>query len=117
METTMRRHVIEFHDVNRPLFEAIRTGTKRVETRAATEKYTAVRAGDEVLFVCGGETCLKTVVTAKRFRTVDELLGVYPPSAIAPWLSSVEDVRALYQTFPGYAAKLERHGVVAFELQ
>lgn len=52
---------LKFRAVNRDIFEAIRTGAKKVETRAATEKFRDIRKGDAVALVCGGNRMEKRV--------------------------------------------------------
>jgi len=39
---------LRFRQVNKDIFEAIKSGEKKIETRAATEKFRGVSAGDIV---------------------------------------------------------------------
>ncbi|MBI5913245.1 hypothetical protein HY839_02260 [Candidatus Azambacteria bacterium] len=48
MERTIR---LKFRAKNRDIFEAIRDGRKKVETRAATEKFRDIKSGDTVTLV------------------------------------------------------------------
>ncbi len=47
--------VFRFRTINKDIFEAIKSGKKKVETRAATEKYRNIKAGDTVKLVCENE--------------------------------------------------------------
>lgn len=49
----MNNYMLRFRAINRDTFQAIRVGTKKVETRAATIKYRDIKVGDVITFVCG----------------------------------------------------------------
>lgn len=48
--------VFKFRQENRDIFEAIKSGTKKIETRAATAKYKDINVGDIVKFSCGSDS-------------------------------------------------------------
>jgi ASC-1-like (ASCH) protein len=48
----MITHTLRFRAVNRDTFNAIKSGKKKVETRAAIEKYRTILAGDIIQFIC-----------------------------------------------------------------
>lgn len=107
---------IRFREVNRDTFDAIRSGRKKVETRAATERYRHVAGGDVLTLVCGKDRFEKKVKKAEHFRTVGALLKIYKPEEINPKAKTEKELRAMYASFPGYAEKLKAHGIVAWTL-
>ena len=59
-------HTLKFNQENRDIFNAIKSGQKKVETRAATVKYKNIKEGDEVVFVCGKDKFSKQVGSVKH---------------------------------------------------
>lgn len=84
----MTHHTLRFRAVNRDTFRAIRMGTKKVETRAATVKYADIRAGDLITFVCGREKFERRVKRATLFKTIAAMLRKYKVADIAPDFST-----------------------------
>jgi ASC-1-like (ASCH) protein len=109
--------ILRFNKTNRDIFEAIRDGRKRVETRAATVKYADLEPGETLTFVCDGERFDRTISAVSHFASIDALLEGYAPSQIHPDLTTAEELRALYHSFPGYEEKIAAHGLVAIELE
>lgn len=107
---------IRFREINRDTFDAIRAGRKKVETRAATEKYRGVQEGDVITLVCGKDRFEKKVKKAEHFRTIGAMLKIYEPSVINPNAKTEKELRAMYASFPSYSEKLKRHGIVAWTL-
>jgi len=107
---------LRFREENREIFEAIRTGRKTVETRAATERYQNIQPGDTLILVCGKDQCTKQVLAVKIFKSITALLQQYQVQQIHPKLKTEEELKELYYSFPGYQAKIAQYGLVAMEL-
>ena len=59
---------LKFRAANRDIFDAIKDGSKSVETRAATQRYRDIKTGDIVKLSCGGESFQKKLNAQKYFR-------------------------------------------------
>lgn len=114
--TREKHYVLRFRIMNRPTFEAIRTGRKKVETRAATERYRDIHAGDILTFRCGTKKFSRKVKRIRRFKTISALLHKYRVPDISPDLRTAKELRARYASFPHYRQKIARHGLMALEL-
>jgi ASC-1-like (ASCH) protein len=112
----MKTHTLRFRAVDVKTFDAIRTGRKKVETRAATERYADIKAGDTLRFVCEDRSFTRRVVHAKKFKSVDALLKEYGVEDIDPNLVTQEELEAMYASFPEYPEKIKKYGLAAFEL-
>ncbi|OHA04438.1 MAG: hypothetical protein A2934_00370 [Candidatus Sungbacteria bacterium RIFCSPLOWO2_01_FULL_47_10] len=110
-------HVLRFRAKNGDIFEAIRNGTKRVETRAASKKFRGIRAGDTLKLVCGKQSFEKKVKRVHLFRTIESLLRRYSVKAINPNVDSKEELVRLYYSFRGYRQAIKRYGLIAMELK
>lgn len=108
--------VLTFNKKNRDIFEAVRDGRKRVETRAATSKYADVKAGEVATFVCDGETFTRTITAVRHFPSVEALLKKYAVSEIHPFSKTAAELKAVYDSFPGYTEKIREFGLIAMEL-
>lgn len=115
----MAKYVLRFNSSNknsRDNFLNIKSGKKKVETRAATTKYRNIKKGDLVVLVCGKERFEKVVKKVKIFKTLASMVKVYPPNKIMPGISSVKELRKAYYSYPSYREKIKRFGLVALEL-
>ncbi len=108
---------LRFREENRDIFRAIRNGRKKVETRAATERYRKIKTGDIIKFVCGKDGFEKQVSKAEVFKTIRALLRVYGVKEINPSIDSEKELRELYNTFPSYREKIKKCGLIALELR
>lgn len=93
----MKTHTLQIRVENKDIFEAIKTGKKKIETRAGTDKYIKIQVDDKLKFVCGKETFERSVTKIKLFKTISAILKVY--------------------SFPNYREKIKKHGLIAFELK
>lgn len=109
-------HTLRFRAVDREIFEAIKNGKKKVETRAATDKYQTISTGDTLRFVCGSSEFQKKVVARKKFNSIRELLGEYKPEDINPSIKTAEELEQMYYSFPGYREKIKKYGLFAWEI-
>ncbi|MEK7493881.1 MAG: ASCH domain-containing protein [Patescibacteria group bacterium] len=113
----MTTHHLKFRAENKDVFEAVRDGRKKIETRAATEKFRDIKRGDAVRLVCGDDAFTKTVKNTELFSSINALLEKYKPQDINPACASVKDIRAMYHSFPNYKEKIEEYGLIALELE
>jgi len=113
----MRTWMLRFRAGDMQDFEQVRAGLKRVETRAATPKYQAVQQGDTLLFVCGTKRLKKRVSRVTRFKSIPAMVKAIPMRSIMPSVHSVQEMRKAYHGYPGYDAKIRRHGLVAWHIK
>jgi ASC-1-like (ASCH) protein len=113
----MKRVTLRFREVDRDKFNAIKDGTKKVETRAATEKFSSCETGDILILVCAGESSEKKIKKATRFDSLEKLFVAYSIKDILPTANSVKAARIIYYSFPGYKDKIAEFGIMAFELE
>ena len=93
---------LRFREINRNLFEAVRTGEKKIETRAATAKFLRIKKGDSARLVCGKDKFNRKINQAKHFKTISEMLIVYKVKEIDPFSKSAKELRKMYYSFPVY---------------
>lgn len=98
-------------------FRALRVGTKKVETRAATAKYKRIVAGDTLVFVAGKDRFEKNVCGASLFRSIDAMLKVYRVGDIMPGRRTKKELAAAYYSYSGYKEKIKKFGLVAWEVK
>jgi ASC-1-like (ASCH) protein len=110
-------HKLPFLEENRDTFNLIRDGKKTFETRAGSLEYFTIREGDGIDFSCGDETVLKKVKKVSHYKTLDELFTMYKPNEINPATFSIEEMKEKYLSFPGYEKRLQKYGILVFELE
>lgn len=98
-------------------FKALRVGSKKIETRAATPKYRRINIGDKLIFRCGDEKFEKRVSRVKVFKNINEMLRVHRVKDIMPNRASKKELVDAYHSFLGYKEKITKHGLVAWELK
>ena len=113
----IKRHILKIAGGGKYIFEAIRAGKKKVETRAGTVKYQKIKTGDFLIFSCDGEKFEKKIKKVKHFSGIKEILKVYKPEEINPRTHSEKEAKEVYYSFPGYKEKIEQFGLFAFELE
>lgn len=104
-----------FNKNNKDIFDAVRDGRKKVETRAATVKYKNLQEGEPVSFSCGGESFEKKIAKVTHFGSFDALFKKYKPSDINPKMKTKEEIMNMCYSFPGYEEKIKEFGIVAIE--
>ena len=107
--------ILRFRQADRDIFESIRSGRKRVETRAASKKDQDIKFGDEITLICGSDKFKRKVKEVRYFRSLDDLLRIYSVEDVAPSLSTVQELKKIYKSFPGYDEKIKKFGLVALE--
>ena len=105
-----------FREVDRERFEEVRSGLKAIETRAGAEKYQAVQVGDEIKFKCGGDIFEKKVIKKYHWPTIEAMLAEVPLKRVMPELDTIEQAKARYASYPNYTEKIEKYGILGFEL-
>src|SRR3989338_2680824 len=113
----MAKHTIKFRATNKDIFLDIKYGKKTVETRAATERYQDIKAGDIIVLVCGEERFKKKVKKARIFKSIKALLKIYPLKKIMPGMTTEKEWREELYTYPNYKEKIQKHGIIALELK
>ena len=51
----MKKYTLRFRKTDKGIFNDIKHGLKTIETRAATDRFRPIKAGDILIFVCGKE--------------------------------------------------------------
>lgn len=115
--TIIKRHVLRFRAVNRDIFNAIKTGGKTIETRAATPKYANLKKGDRIVFVCGKSKFTKEIGNAYKFKSINILVKKYRPSAINPNCTTKKELEEMYFSFSNYKEKIKKFGIIALSLK
>ncbi|MFA5165825.1 MAG: ASCH domain-containing protein [Candidatus Paceibacterota bacterium] len=110
------KHNFIIREVDRRVFEAIKNGEKKIETRKANPKYLAIQKGDIAVFKCGQDILEKEILETRHFKSIDEMLEVYSFKQIMPFVNSKEEMIEVYYSFPGYKEAIEENGLVAMEL-
>lgn len=103
--------------MDRDIFEAIRTGRKRIETRAGTERYCKIKPGDGLVFVCKFKKFEKEVEKVEKFKNIRDLLEKYKPADINPACKTESELRDTYSSFPDYKDKIRKYGLIALTLK
>src|SRR3989338_9478123 len=111
------KYTLKFRAINEDIFLDIKSGKKTVETRAATEKYRKIKAGDTLVLVCGGNRFEKTVKKAEVFKTIRALIKACSIKKIMPNISSEKELQEAYYSYPNYKEKIKKFGLIALELK
>lgn len=103
--------------IDRRIFEMIREEIKKIETRAGGPKYKDIKAGDMIVFNCGGEKLTKRVSRVRKFKSTRAMLKIYTVNQIDPMISTIEDLKKMYDSFTGYKERIKKYGLIVFELK
>lgn len=115
----IKKYILKFNQSNPESvysFDAIGAGDKWVETRAATDKYTKIKAGDELVFSCGNKKIEKKVLRGTIFKDIASMLKRYKVTDIMPNKKTQDDLEAAYFSYPDYREKIEKFGLIALEI-
>ncbi len=107
---------LRFKKIDKNIFDAVKSGKKKIETRAATRKFINIKEGDTIRLVCGKGKLDKKVKSVELFKTISVLCRKYKPSQINPSVKSIQDLEKMYYSFPGYKEKIRKHGLIAIKL-
>ncbi len=111
-----KTHILRFRAVDKDIFTAIKSGNKKIETRAASPKFLNMKAGDNIILVCGKERLEKKIKNVRKFSSVKDLLKIYKAQEINPKTTNLEELEKMYYSFPGYREKIKEYGLIALEL-
>ncbi|MBI2047520.1 MAG: hypothetical protein HYT27_00105 [Parcubacteria group bacterium] len=110
-------YILKFREVNRDIFNAIKKGAKKIETRAATKKYRNISIGDKVKLVCGSNKIIKQVKKVEFFNSIATLLKKYTPQMINPNIRTAKEAWEMWHSFPNYKEKIKKHGLIVIHLK
>ena len=116
VNTKNKKIVLRFRSVNKDIFDAINHGKKKVETRAATKKYSSIVPGDIVVLICGSKKIEKQIKKVELFPSITSILKRYKPSDINPNTHTEQEARLAWYSFPGYKEKIKKYGLIAMTL-
>ncbi|MFH1146032.1 MAG: hypothetical protein V1707_03675 [bacterium] len=112
-----KQHKLVFLEADRANFDAIKSGKKKLETRAAVSKYRQIKAGDGITFICGRSKFKKRVVRAAVFKTITAMLKKYKVVEINPQVRTAKELQQMYLSYPRYPEKLKQYGLIVWELE
>ena len=110
----MTKHTLIIRKIDKIVFDSIKNGSKIIETRAATDKYKKIKAGDTLIFKCESETLEKQISKIHHFKTIDEMIDMLGFKKIMPFVNSVKEMKQIYCSFPNYREKIDNYGLLAF---
>ena len=76
-----------------------------------------MKEGDVIILSCAWDKFEKKIKKVRHFSGVEEILKVYKPEEINPNNRTLEEATKVYYSFPGYKEKIEKFGIMAFELE
>ena len=83
----------------------------------ATDRFRKIEAGDALIFFAGGEKLEKKVKSVGIYKGVDELISEIDFRKVMPFVSSVEEMKKVYYSFPNYKEKINKFGLIVFMLK
>lgn len=113
----MKSYTLKFNQENRISFDELKSGSKPVETRAATVKYQPIEVGNELIFSCGDEKFARKVARKEHFKSINEMVKEIPFKQIMPWVKDVDEMKKAYSSYPDYNEKIREFGIFAFWLE
>ncbi|MFA5098710.1 MAG: ASCH domain-containing protein [Candidatus Paceibacterota bacterium] len=112
-----KTYKLKIRAVDKDIFNAIKNGQKKVETRAAIENYRKIGKGDTIIFICGVEKLKKKVLGAALYKSIGAVFKKHKIKDVFPLLISIKEARRAYYGFPGYRDKIKKYGLVAWKLK
>ncbi|TSC60415.1 MAG: hypothetical protein LiPW15_293 [Parcubacteria group bacterium LiPW_15] len=112
-----KRIILRIRAADNDIFEAMVSGKKKIETRAATARYKDIKAKDVVILVCGKKRIAKTVKKAEHFPSVAAILKKYKPETINPKTHTAKEATDMWYGFPGYKEKIKKFGLIVITLE
>ena len=113
----MEKHTLRFRKTDKGIFNDIKKGLKTIETRAATTKFRNIKNGNILVFLCDGKKFTKEVKEIKHFQSIEKMAKNLDIKKIMPQVSSLEEMKTVYYSFPGYKEKIKKFGLVAIKLK
>jgi len=99
-------HKLKIRAIDRGIFEDIKNGLKKIETRAAIAGYCKIKKGDKIVFVCGQEKIEKKIEEAALYKNIGDLFKHYGVKDIFPRLTTVGEATKNIIVFLTIAKKL-----------
>lgn len=112
----MKKYTLPCRQIDRNIYDSIKNGQKKIETRAAGPKYENIKDGDIIVFKCGQDSFERIVKNVRKFKSVDKMLEVYKFKDINPSVKTVKELKAMYNSFPGYKERIKKYGIITFKL-
>jgi ASC-1-like (ASCH) protein len=112
-----KKYILLVREDDREIYNLIKSGEKKFETRAGGPKYQDIQKGDIAVFECGDDRFKKIVAKVEKFKSVNDMLKLYKLSDVLPGVQSADELMNLYHSFPGYDERLEKYGIIVFELK
>ncbi|MDB5194669.1 MAG: hypothetical protein JWN50_683 [Parcubacteria group bacterium] len=109
-----RKWIIRFRARDKFNFDEVVEDLKKVETRAATDKYRKITKGDILVFVCGKNRLEKKIKKVELFKTLDAMYRKINYKKIMPSQPSAAAAKRVNESYPGYKEKLKAFGVIAY---
>lgn len=113
----MAELIVDFRDEDRDKFEAIKNGSKKIEVRAATEKYRTYEPGDKIILTCGEDKYETEITQVDHFRSIEDLFNYYHYSEVLREATSADEAQLIIEASPDYEEKISKLGVMAFKLK
>lgn len=113
----MKTFNLEFDIKDKDNLNEIALGLKTIETRAASEKYKDITAGDTLVFSCGKERLSKIVKETYHFKSIEDMTDKIHFKKIMPNIDSIEEMKKVYSSYPNYDKKIKKFGIYAFFLK
>jgi len=103
----MKTWILRIRAENRIIFNQIKSGRKKVETRAfgftkTGKNFGSVQKGDTLLFMCGRARLRKKVKKIKKFRTIDVFFEKVNQKLVWPHLErrTLSEIKKQYYAIP-----------------
>lgn len=101
-----KTYILPIRETDKEIYDLIKNGKKKVETRGGGPRYANISDRDVVKIKCGKDSFLRRVKNVKKFKSVDEMLKIYDVLDIDPRISTAEELKKLYRSFPGQEERL-----------
>lgn len=99
------------------LFDKIEAEEKTVEARIAIPKYTKLKIGDIITFLCATKTVSRKIIGRAMYVTFEQMLKAEGIYNCLPGVKSFNEAAQFYLGLKNYANLERKFGVVAFRLQ
>lgn len=112
----MKKWVLRLRKSDIPIYEALVSGEKSIETRAGTVRYQKIEKGDILVMSCGKDHQEFSVGMIDHFPSVKDLFDAIDYRLILPESYSRIAAENVYKSFSGYDEKIKQFGILAFHL-
>lgn len=116
MKPKNKKIVLRFRSKDKQIFDDIKKRIKTVETRAATEKFRDIKAGDIIIFVCAKNKFQMTAKKVRHFKSIDSMIKRVNFKKIMPRVKDADELKKIFYSFSGYREKIKKSGIIAINL-